>query len=169
MPFDGRESGIARISRDPAARANLRGNDMKHSCSVFLVALLLSGCSHPGEDDVSPQASDAQRGPAETADEFIARINDELAELGRELGAAGWVRATYITEDTALLQSRARERYAEWHSNAVRQAMQYQEQELAPETRRAIDLVKLGTSLPSPSDADKRRELMQIATEMKGL
>jgi peptidyl-dipeptidase A len=47
--------------------------------------------------------------------------------------------------------------------------MQYQEQELAPETRRAIDLVKLGTSLPSPSDADKRRELMQIATEMKGL
>ena len=142
---------------------------MKHTCSVLLVAMVLSACGHSGEDEVAPQASDAQPEAAETADEFIARINDELAELGRELGAAGWVRATYITEDTALLQSRARERYAEWHSNAVRQAMQYEDQELAPETRRAIDLLKLGTSLPSPSDADKRRELTQIATEMKGM
>ena len=142
---------------------------MRHTCPVLFVALLLFGCGDPGGDDPATQASVTQPDPQETADEFVARINDELAELGRELGAAGWVRATYITEDTALLQSRARERYAEWHSNAVRQAMQYEGRELAHDTRRAIDLLKLGTSLPSPSDADKRRELTQIATEMKGM
>ena len=142
---------------------------MRYYVSVFLAALLLAGCGQSQEQEASMQAGDADAAPAESADEFVARINDELAELGRELGAAGWVRATYITPDTALLQSRARERYAAWHSNAVRQAMRYDGQELAPETRRALDLLKLGTSLPSPSDPGKRRELNQIATDMKGM
>ena len=142
---------------------------MKHCCLVFLVAFLLSGCGQPGRDGPSPDVSDTPSAPEETADEFVARINAELAELGRELGAPGWVRATYITEDTALLQSRARERYAAWHSDAVEQAKQYNGQELPPETRRAIDLLKLGTSLPSPADPAKRRELTQIATDLKGM
>jgi len=142
---------------------------MRYYRSVFLAVFLLAGCGQPQEQDASLQASSADPEPAETADAFVARINDELAELGRELGAAGWVRATYITPDTALLQSRARERYAAWHSDAVKQAMQYDGQELAPETRRALDLLKLGTSLPSPSDPEKRRELNQIATDMKGM
>jgi len=142
---------------------------MKYYCSVFLVALLLAGCGQPDEGEVSPQAGEAQAAPEETAEAFVARINDELAELSRESGAAAWVRATYITEDTALLQSRARERYAAWHSDAVKQALQYDGQELAPETRRALDLLKLGTSLPSPAEPEKRRELTQIATEMQGM
>ncbi len=142
---------------------------MRYYRSVFLAMFLLAGCGQPQEQEDARQASNADPGPAETADAFVARINDELAELGRELGAAGWVRATYITSDTALLHSRARERYAAWHSDAVRQAMQYDGQGLAPETRRALDLLKLGTSLPSPSDPEKRRELTQIATDMKGM
>ncbi len=142
---------------------------MRYYRSVFLAMFLLAGCGQPQEQEDARQASNADPGPAETADAFVARINDELAELGRELGAAGWVRATYITSDTALLHSRARERYAAWHSDTVRQAMQYDGQGLAPETRRALDLLKLGTSLPSPSDPEKRRELTQIATDMKGM
>ena len=33
------------------------------------------------------------------------------------------MRATYITEDTAILSSLARERYAKWHSETVEQAL----------------------------------------------
>jgi peptidyl-dipeptidase A len=40
---------------------------------------------------------------------------------------------------------------------------------LAPETRRAINLLKLGTTLPTPSDPAKRKELSMIATELGGL
>ena len=144
---------------------------MKYLARTFACLLLLSlasACSQQDPDDAaSPEPAAAP--PAESAEAFVARINDELAELGRELGAAGWVRATYITKDTALLHSRARERYAAWHSNAVKQAMQYEDQELAPGTRRDLDLLKLGTSLPSPSEPAKRRELTQIATKMKGM
>lgn len=128
-----------------------------------LLAIVLAACSQQAPE----QTADAA--PTETAEEFVARVNEELRELGRELGAAGWVRATYITEDTAILSSLAREKYAAWHSNTVAAALQYEDQELSATTRRAIDLLKLGTSLPTPKDTARRRELTEIATELTGM
>jgi len=142
---------------------------MKFSWSIILIPFLLTGCGQPGDDQTPLQSDVSPAGPAETADEFVARANSELDELNRELGAAGWVRVTYITEDTAILQSRARERYAEWHGDMVQQSLAYDGQELAPETRRALDLLKLGTSLPTPTDPAKRRELTQVATNLSGM
>jgi peptidyl-dipeptidase A len=128
-----------------------------------MLAITLAACSQQATEETAAAA------PTETADEFVARVNEELKELNRERGAAGWVRATYITEDTAILSSLARERYAKWHGDTVEAAMAYDDQELSPETRRAIDLLKLGTSLPTPKDAAKRRELTEIATELTGI
>ena len=128
-----------------------------------MLALVLAACSQQAEEEVAAAA------PTETAEEFVARVNEELKELSREGGAAGWVRATYINEDTAILSSLARERYAKWFGETVEQAMAYDDMELSPETRRAIDLLKLGTSLPTPKDAAKRRELTEIATELTGM
>ncbi len=139
---------------------------MKSYLSIIFIAFVLAGCGQPGEGPASGQTDISS---AETADEFVARANAELEELGRELGAAGWVRATYITEDTAVLQSRARERYAKWHGDMVQQALVYDGQDLAPETQRALDLLKLGTSLPTPAEPSKRRELTQIATSLSGM
>jgi peptidyl-dipeptidase A len=139
---------------------------MKHFLKLFAGALLvitLAACSQQAPEEAVSAA------PTETAEEFVARVNEELRELGRELGAAGWVRATYITADTAIMSSLARERYAKWHGETVEAAMVYDDQELSPETRRAIDLLKLGTSLPTPKDAAKRRELTEIATELTGI
>jgi len=139
---------------------------MKVLTKVFaggVLAIVLVACSQQAPNEA------AEVTPTETAEEFVARVNEELVELNREGGAAGWVRATYITEDTAILSSLARERYAKWHSNTVAAALQYNDQELSPETRRAIDLLKLGTSLPAPKDAAKRRELTEIATELTGM
>ncbi|NOR36905.1 MAG: peptidase M2 family protein, partial [Woeseiaceae bacterium] len=139
---------------------------MKHFCKLLagtMLAITLAACSQQAPEETVEAA------PTETAEEFVARVNEELRELGRELGAAGWVRATYITEDTAIMSSLARERYAKWHGETVEAAMAYDDQELSDETRRAIDLLKLGTSLPTPKDAAKRRELTEIATELTGI
>jgi peptidyl-dipeptidase A len=141
---------------------------MKNFAKLFAgvsFAIALVACTEQAPDESA--AVDAA--PAESAEEFVARVNDELKELRREGGAAAWVRATYINEDTAILSSLARERYAKWHGETVEQAMAYDDMELAPETRRAIDLLKLGTSLPTPKDAARRRELTEIATEMTGI
>ncbi len=128
-----------------------------------VLAITLTACSEQAGEEASSAA------PAESAEEFVARVNEELRDLGRELGAAGWVRATYRTEDTAILNSLARERYAKWHSETVEAALRYEDQDLSPETRRAIDLLKLGASLPTPKDPAKRRELTELATELTGM
>jgi peptidyl-dipeptidase A len=129
---------------------------------VLLVALVGACTPQTGEEPVVTA-------PTETAEEFIARANAELKDLGDELGAAAWVRATYITDDTAVIAAAASEKYAKWHGGMVQQALAYDDQELAPETRRAIDLLKLGTSLPTPNDPGKRKELTMIATELGGM
>ena len=137
-------------------------NLVKTVASVLLV-ISIGACSDQATEEAAVAA------PAESAEEFVARANAELTELNREGGAASWVRSTYITGDTAIIAAASDERYAKWHSGMVQQALAYAGQELAPETQRAIDLLKLGTSLPTPNDAAKRKELTLIATELKGM
>ena len=127
---------------------------------------LIAACSGGNSGAVDPSAAAA---PTQTAQEFVAQANAELKELGKELGAASWVRSTYITHDTAIIASAASEKYSAWHSNMVKQALVYDGQELDPSTRRAIELLKLGTSAPAPNDAAKRKELAEITTDLEGI
>ena len=132
------------------------------------VALLLAIVACSKQDAETPAVTDVVA-PQETAEAFVARANAELGELRKEVGAAEWVRSTYITADTAGLAAAASQKYAEWHSGVVQQALRYDGQELGPETRRAIELLKLGTTLPTPADPARRKELTVIATELEGM
>ncbi len=140
-------------------------NLVKIAASISLL-LLIGACDQKVAEEPDAIAAPA---PAETAEQFVARANAELSELRKETGAAEWVRSTYITEDTAIIAAAASQKFAEWHSGMVQQALQYDSLELSPETRRAIDLLKLGTTLPTPADAAKRKELTMIATELEGM
>ena len=99
---------------------------MKKLLTACLALILVAACSG-GNNDVTSAADVADAAdaaaPAETAQEFVARVNDELEELRRELGAASWVRSTYITGDTAVIAAASSERYAKWHSETVKQAL----------------------------------------------
>jgi len=137
-------------------------NFLKLCASVVLVTTLVA-CSQEAPEEAATAA------PTETAEEFVARANAELEELAREIQAAQWVRATYITGDTAILATAASARYLKWHGEMVQQALAFEGQELDATTRRSIDLLKLGTSAPAPSDAARRNELAAITTEMEGI
>jgi len=139
---------------------------MKHFtkiCAGLALVSLFAACSQQTPEEPVAAA------PTETAVEFVARANAELKDLGRELGAASWVRSTYITGDTAIIASAASEKYAKWHSEMVQQSLAYDDQELDATTRRALDLLKLGASAPSPSDPAKRKELSDITTDLEGV
>jgi peptidyl-dipeptidase A len=129
----------------------------------LLLVSLISACTQKETEGTAAVVSTG------TADEFVARVNAEYDELSDEIEAAEWVRATYITKDTATIAAAAKEKFAAWHSSMVKEAKRYDGQELGAETRRAIDLLKLGTSLPTPEDAAKRKELTILATELKGM
>ena len=128
-----------------------------------LLAVLISACSQD-----APEADTAAAAPAESADEFAARVNREYEELLLEIAAAKWVNATYITNDTSLLASKADQKYAKWHSATVRQAVAYNGMELSAETQRVIDKLKLSTEEPAPDDAAKRAALADILAGLKG-
>ncbi|MBT8108816.1 MAG: M2 family metallopeptidase [Gammaproteobacteria bacterium] len=139
---------------------------MKKYWSIVFLTLLLAACGQPGDDEAPVETAAA---PAETAEEFVARANREAAELGREQGAAEWVRSTYITEDTAIIAAANAARYAKWHGEMVQASLAYDGQELDPATRRALDLLKLSTSAPAPNDDARRKEISALATEMEGM
>ena len=127
------------------------------------LALILAACSQQAADE--PEAT----APTETADEFIARVNDEFKEYWRELNAAGWLRATYINEDSGIVDALANQRYAAWHTAKVKEAMQYDDVEVSAETRRALNTLKLGALMVAPDDDAKRKEQATILTELGGM
>jgi len=138
---------------------------MKHSSLSWIVAAAtLVGC---GADVGEPRGTTA--GPVESADEFVQRINRELDELGLEIAAANWVRATYINADTGVLAARASERYSEWLATAAAGARRYDGQALSPATARALHLLTLATPEPAPADPALRKELAEITTELPGM
>ena len=104
---------------------------------------------------------------AETADEFVARLNKQFAELGREINAAGWTQATYINVDTELLSAKATEHYLEAFSNAVEDAKKFEGQPMTAASKRSIELLKLGVAAPAPNDPVKRAELAKLLAGME--
>jgi peptidyl-dipeptidase A len=139
---------------------------MKRFLLLIAFAVLASACS-PNSGTSSVTTSDAAAD--ETAAEFIARANSEYKEYWRELNAAGWLRATYINEDSGIVDALANQRYAAWHTDMVKQALRYDGQEVDAATRRALDLLKGGALMVAPDDDAKRKELSQILTDMGGM
>src|SRR5690606_11700082 len=136
----------------------------RRQAASLLVTLLLGFA-------VSAQAlaADSSAAEEETAQEFIARINAEIAELRVETAKAFWVQATYITPDTNFLAAKASEKILAFNSRAIAESARYIGQDLDPDTARQLELLRRGTSLPAPDDAAKRAELATIATGMEGM
>ena len=104
---------------------------------------------------------------AETADEFVARTNRELAELAIEGNAAGWTQATYINVDTQLINAKATERFLEYLSKAVEEAKQFEGQSMSPASKRTLALLKFSVSAPAPADPAKRAEFSKLLAAME--
>jgi peptidyl-dipeptidase A len=132
---------------------------------ALAVALALSACGQEPAAQSDPRPAAAG---GETAQQFVARINREIAALNRETGKAFWVQATYITPDTNFLAAQASEKTLAFNSRAVRESTRYLGQELDPDTERQLKLLRLGTSMPAPDDPEKRAELATISTNMEG-
>ena len=105
----------------------------------------------------------------ETADQFIARVNDEFRKSYSELTSAQWLSNTYINSDSETLAAKANERWLTQLNGWIEQSKRFDGQQMSPETARAIKLLKLMTAMPAPKDPKKLEELTQIATRMEGM
>lgn len=105
---------------------------------------------------------------AETADEFVARLNKEFDAIELEINAAGWTQATYINADTELLYALATEHNLATVSRAVDEAKRFEGQPMSPASRRSLELLKQRVAAPAPNDAARRAELAKLLAAMEG-
>lgn len=130
-------------------------------------ALALTACKRDAEPAPAAAAPIAQQG--ETADQFVARVNEEVRKLSTELNSAQWLSATYINGDSELVAAKANERWLAQLNVWIEQSKRFDGQQLKPETARALKLLRLWTSMPAPKDPKKLEELTQLATHMEGM
>jgi len=142
---------------------------------IALLALAIAGSLSMTacKREPTPAASTAPGTPAaapagETADQFVARVNDEFRKISAELNSAQWLSSTYINSDSEMLAAKANERWLTQLNAWIGQAKRFEGQQLSPETARAIKLIKLMTAMPAPKDPEQLQELTQIATRMEG-
>ena len=133
-------------------------------------SLGLTACKREPTPAASTAPGTPTAAPAgETADQFVARINDEYRKIATELNSAQWLSSTYINGDSEMLAAKTNERWLTQLNAWIEQAKRYEGQPMSPETARAIKLIKLMTAMPAPKDPKKLEELTQIATRMEGM
>ena len=136
--------------------------------SLTVAVLGMTACGRDENPDAAAPAA-ASQSQGETADQFVARINQELRAMYPEMTAAQWLSSTYINDDSQLLAAKANERYLSQLNKWIEQAKRFEGQQLSPETARAIQLLKLSTSMPAPTDPAKLEELTRIVARMEAM
>lgn len=140
----------------------------RHTLLALTVAAML-GLTACGRDD-APATGEAATAPeGETADQFIARVNEEYRAMFPEITSAQWLASTYINDDSQRIASKANERMLNQLNDWIAQAKRFEGQDMSPDTARAIQLLKLGTAMPAPQDPAKVAELAGLATKMEGM
>jgi peptidyl-dipeptidase A len=117
--------------------------------------VLVSACGEP-----RPTAADV--------DTFLDTVNARMLELGRESAQAGWVYATYITEDTEALNARASQAFIQAVAQFAKEAAAFDDVEVSPEKRRQLELLKVALVLVTPEDPAQAEELTKIAAGLEG-
>ncbi len=139
--------------------------------TIAIVGILgLAGCKPDATSSATASTVGVATPPAsETADQFVARVNDELRKISAESSSAQWLSSTYINSDSELVAAKANERWLTQLNAWIEQSKRFDGQELSPETARAIKLIKLMTAMPAPKDPAELAELTRIATRMEGM
>ena len=103
---------------------------------------------------------------AESAEVFLSQVDADLKKLYLARDRASWVNMTYINEDTDALAASAEEATMAYFSEQIRAARAFEGVDLAPEASRQMQLLRLQSAAPAPSDPSKRAELAGILTWM---
>jgi peptidyl-dipeptidase A len=106
--------------------------------------------------------------PAE-AQAFVKRVDVELKKLWIRQSVAEWIKSTYITDDTERNAAAMNEDVMEYLTRTAREAQRFKGLKLDAETARQLQLLRVATALPAPSNAEKRAELAALAAKLEGL
>jgi len=121
---------------------------------------IMSGCATGGSSNSTPTAEDARK--------FMDDVNDTAFKLSLEAGQAGWLSQTYINDDSAAVYARANQRLIDKIAQYAKEAVRFDNVEVAPEIRRGLNILKVSLVLATPSNPKEGEEVTKIAADLDG-
>ncbi|MDF2493129.1 M2 family metallopeptidase [Sphingomonas sp.] len=137
---------------------------IRHLSSLAALAVALAAVPAAAQQTTSTPAAAPT---VAQADAFVAAVEKEFAALSVDVARISWVNATYITEDTDALAAAAGGRYTERAVEVANEAARYRALPgLSADTRRKLDLIIGGITLPAPTRPGAAEELSTLFTRM---
>jgi peptidyl-dipeptidase A len=142
---------------------------MKYPLSALMLALSvgLTACSQESKN--THETSVTAKITAKDAEQFVANAQQQLEQLRLPSSQASWVYQTHINQDTAALSAYMSEKYSSLSSKLAKQAADFNDVEVDPDTRRKLNLMRNSLVLPAPADFDKSARLSQITSDLEGM
>jgi len=144
---------------------------IRSAVSGTVLAFVLAGAAHAqtATPPITQSTAPAKQVPATvaSADAFVAEAEKTLAEKSVPAQQIAWVNATYITDDTDALAAASG---AEMTDLAVRYGLGAARYQALPglsyDTKRKLDLLRGGITLPAPTTPGAAAQLSMLTTRM---
>lgn len=120
----------------------------------LLLIALLAGCGRSAS--------------ADEAKTFLDAAEKKIDQLVQEASRAQWVQANFITDDTESLSALANQRAIDYGVSLAKEAKRFDSADLPADMRRKMNLLKLGLTLPAPSDPKESAEVTRLAASLEG-
>jgi len=131
-----------------------------------IVATYCLSTAMPLFAQAAPAAQSAAPTVAE-ADAFVTAAQAEGAAYGLDASRIAWVNATYITDDTDALAAKSGAIGTEMAVRFALGAARFDKVAgISPDTRRKLDILKNGLTLPAPTKPGAAQALSDLSTKM---
>lgn len=129
--------------------------------SMIVLAMMLGAC---GAEEKAVKAPDAEEAKA-----FVEMVEADYAEKSEFAARAYWVQANFMTEDTNAIVAQVGADMTALAVKYANQAKRFNDVELDPVLRRKMEMLKLGITLPAPTNAAENKELATITAELDSM
>ena len=128
---------------------------------TLLGAASFAGCAPADREQAAsaPSVADAEK--------FVADAEARLNDLSIRASRAGWLQATFITDDTQAVSAEANEALTAATTELAAAAKRFESLSLPPDLARKLMLLKLSLAAPAPPDPKKLAELTRIMTSLE--
>ena len=136
---------------------------------LVLLLLVLFACGQVDDSTVTSSGTHQQL-TVENAVEFVADSEQQLAELMQESERMAWVHSNFITEDTEQLSATASSKFTGLQVELAAGAARYNNvEDIDGDTRRKLNILRSGITIPAPRDAVKTAEQAEIGVKLAGM
>jgi peptidyl-dipeptidase A len=114
-----------------------------------------------------PAAAPPTAPTAKDADDFIAKVEADLVPESEYTNRAQWIGGTYITDDTNWLVAKITAEQSMLSVARAKRAVAFDHIAVDPVTRRKLELLKQGLTLPVPDRPGASEEIANIQVKLQ--